>query len=175
MYHKWCHWQTINAQHWTSVCIWLLYSGCRLQKDRKAPSPTSCLHRRFQASRHSNWFAACQGEPFQCKTKWCLFYISFICFLYIFACCVTPFLVYCYYKTSHSWWGPSPVECSPKCIQILSDSMVPTAYELDGTQLPCSPSQLMNTDVAMQTLKEMETQDQAMEAQMPIKSSKKLG
>ena len=44
--------------------------------------------------------------------------------------------------------------------------MLPTAMDMDGTQLPCSPSQLLNTDAALQTLKEVDDHEKAVEEQV---------
>ena len=35
---------------------------------------------------------------------------------------------------------------------VLGDSQLPCACDTDGTQLPCSPSQLLQTDAAIKTL-----------------------
>ena len=51
-------------------------------------------------------------------------------------------------------------------ITILSDSMIPTAMDVDGTQLPCSPAQLMNTDPALNTLKNVDDHDSAMQEEV---------
>ncbi|CAK8997216.1 unnamed protein product, partial [Durusdinium trenchii] len=48
---------------------------------------------------------------------------------------------------------------------LLSDSMLPSAGPYDETQLPCSPNQLMNSDVALETVRSVEKHDQEVENQ----------
>lgn len=47
---------------------------------------------------------------------------------------------------------------------MLSDSMMPFAGDATETQLPCSPSQMIHTDVAMSTLDGVDKHDAAVEA-----------
>lgn len=49
---------------------------------------------------------------------------------------------------------------------LLSDSMLPSAGPYDETQLPCSPNQLMNSDVALETVRSVEKHDQEVENQV---------
>lgn len=46
---------------------------------------------------------------------------------------------------------------------VLSDSQLQPIDSNAETQLPCSPSQLPNTDVAAETLKNLDAHDKAME------------
>ena len=66
------------------------------------------------------------------------------------------------------WLGPcegmssTPEQSAP--IHVVSDSMLPpTASDHDGTQLICSPSQLLNTNVAMDTLKDLDDHDKGLQ------------
>jgi hypothetical protein len=47
---------------------------------------------------------------------------------------------------------------------VLGDSLLPThaASTFDETQLPCSPSQLQNTDVAAATLRDLDEHEKSM-------------
>jgi hypothetical protein len=59
---------------------------------------------------------------------------------------------------------PEPEQSAP--IHVVSDSMLLTASDNDGTQLLCSPSQLLNTSVAMETLKDLDDHDKALQEQV---------
>ena len=50
---------------------------------------------------------------------------------------------------------------SPQVTMVLSDSMLPPGTSQDDTLLPCSPSQLLNTDVAIATLKSVDQRNTA--------------
>ena len=60
---------------------------------------------------------------------------------------------------------------SPSVITVVTDSMMPLAGDCDGTQLPYSPSQAMNTSVAIETLKDLDSCNQAREQEVPIQSN----
>ena len=62
--------------------------------------------------------------------------------------------------------GKDPTKHNKNAITILSDSMVPMAMDMDGTQLPCSPSELLSTDAALKTLKDVDDHDKATEEQV---------
>lgn len=47
---------------------------------------------------------------------------------------------------------PTPNYPVGETIMVLGDSQLPCANDTDGTQLPCSPSQLLQTDAAIKTL-----------------------
>ena len=51
---------------------------------------------------------------------------------------------------------------------VLSDSQAPSASPADETQLPCSPSHLLNTDVALQTLLALDACDQTREQEARV-------
>lgn len=53
-------------------------------------------------------------------------------------------------------------------VTILSDSLLPqeAAPDYVDTLLPCSPSQLVHTDVAAATLKSLDEHDQRVEAEV---------
>ena len=58
-------------------------------------------------------------------------------------------------------------EASTDPIMIISDSLLPpvaAADEVDTLQI-CSPSQLLNTDVAKETLKDLDIHDKSVEVQ----------
>ena len=55
----------------------------------------------------------------------------------------------------------TPVNSEP--IHVVSDSLLPTASDHDGTQLLCSPSQLLNTSVTMETLKDLDNHEKAVQ------------
>lgn len=56
-------------------------------------------------------------------------------------------------------------EDTPDQITLVSESL-PYGGDQDGTQLLCSPSQLLTTDVAQKTLKDLDEHDQAMEGEV---------
>lgn len=49
---------------------------------------------------------------------------------------------------------------------MVSDSMIPTSLDNTETQLPCSPSELANTDVALSTLKSQDEHDASVAEQV---------
>ena len=52
-------------------------------------------------------------------------------------------------------------------ITVVSDSLLPLGGDQDGTlQLPCSPSGILKTDVAMETLRKVDQHDAEMEAEV---------
>ena len=53
-----------------------------------------------------------------------------------------------------------------KTIHILSDSVMPMALDHHETQLPVSPTQLLNTDVAIETIKKLDEHDREVEQQV---------
>ena len=61
------------------------------------------------------------------------------------------------------WEGDVASKEAP--IHILSDSLLPFGHEADGTQLPVSPNSLLNTDAALETLKELDQHERHMEEQ----------
>lgn len=87
---------------------------------------------------------------------------------------LAPFdhIIYLFGVQLLGWGSKDEVKTPPKSILVLSDSMLPHASDYDGTQLPCSPSQLMNTDVAMETLKSIDAQDKQREEEASQKSIK---
>ena len=70
------------------------------------------------------------------------------------------------------WEGDGASKQAP--IHILSDSLLPFGHETDGTQLPVSPNSLLNSDVAQQTLKELDQHEHHMEEQEKEKCAKGL-
>ena len=59
--------------------------------------------------------------------------------------------------------GSDPPSGTTEPVLVVSDSLLPTATPHDDTLLPCSPSQLLNTDVAAKTLQSMETHEKSVE------------
>ena len=53
-------------------------------------------------------------------------------------------------------------------IQVVSDSLLPTAGDYDETQALCSPSQLLNTSSAIETLRHQDTHDESVKAQAQL-------
>lgn len=66
--------------------------------------------------------------------------------------------------TSLSKLGSTPTE---ETIHVLSDTQLPSvaATDHDETLQLCSPSELLNTDVARQTLRDVDEHDAAMETE----------
>ena len=50
-------------------------------------------------------------------------------------------------------------------ITLLSDSQIPAASAVDDTQLPCSPTELLRTDVAISTLNALDQHGKRLEEQ----------
>ena len=68
--------------------------------------------------------------------------------------------------------GDTPTtSTSTQVIEVVTDSMMPAAGDCDGTLLPYSPSQTMNTSAAIETLKDVDSTDQARESEVPIQSN----
>ena len=59
--------------------------------------------------------------------------------------------------------GSHPPSGTTQPMLVVSDSLLPTATPYDDTLLPCSPSQLLNTDVAAATLKSMAAHEESVE------------
>ena len=53
---------------------------------------------------------------------------------------------------------------TPNVVHVISDSLMPFGGDQDGTQLPCSPSDLLATDIAQKTVKGVDEHDKAMQA-----------
>lgn len=51
---------------------------------------------------------------------------------------------------------------------VVSDSMMPTVGPYDDTLLPCSPTQLPNTDVACATMKDLDQHEKKVEEQVGV-------
>ena len=49
---------------------------------------------------------------------------------------------------------------------VVSDSLLPSANPHDDTLLPCSPTQLLNTDVSAETLRDLISHESSVEAQV---------
>lgn len=59
--------------------------------------------------------------------------------------------------------GPAPSEATAKPMLVISHSQLPAATPLDDTLLPCSPEQLLNTDVSAATLRDLDNHDRSLE------------
>lgn len=51
-------------------------------------------------------------------------------------------------------------------IVVLSDSQLPYGGDADGTLLPCSPSSLLSTNAALDTLKSQDEHDKQVEEEV---------
>ena len=55
---------------------------------------------------------------------------------------------------------------SAEAMLVLSDSLLPSAQPHDDTLLPCSPTQLLNTDVSAKTLRDLVSHEESVEAEV---------
>ena len=67
--------------------------------------------------------------------------------------------------------GSYPQSGTTEPMLVVSDSLLPTATPYDDTLLPCSPSQLLNTDVAASTLKSTVAHEESVEEKVWFEQS----